>query len=160
MVAVTQDTSASVKGQVFGHSLIFHHIIQFPFALRVLPAYLRENWTSPDFEPYKAVFPEHAHLSPEALETYVRELSEKDAKAPCLKGLQGKNSTHPSKIPIRYLVNYIPSLLLDALTPCENASLHPLLYPTDRRLHMLLLASCGVQIQHIISLPHTKYGSN
>jgi len=70
-------------------SISFVRDVLFPYALRVLPAYLREHWTSPDFEPYKAAFPEHAHRSPEALETYVRELSEKDVKVPCLKGLQG-----------------------------------------------------------------------
>jgi len=63
--------------------------VLFPYALHALPAYLRENWSSPDFEPYKAMFPEHARQSPDVLESYVRELTEKDVKVPCLKGLQG-----------------------------------------------------------------------
>lgn len=125
-------------------------IFQFPYALRVLPAYLREHWTSPEFEPYKAAFPEHAHRSPEALETYVRELSEKDVKVPCLKGLQGKDFTYS-------VVNYIPRfstlwLLLKCIpspttAPHRSASAHAALG---------LLQSADPTHNNV---PHTKYCS-
>lgn len=63
--------------------------VLFPYALSALPKFLEENWSSPEFAPYKAAFPDHAQESSTALESYVRELTEKDVKVACLKSLQG-----------------------------------------------------------------------
>jgi hypothetical protein len=63
--------------------------LQFPYALDVLPAFLRDNWNEPSFQPYREAFPDHARDTPEHLESYVRELTAKDLKVACLKQLQG-----------------------------------------------------------------------
>ncbi|KAF8453778.1 HAD-like domain-containing protein [Terfezia claveryi] len=70
-------------------SISFVRDVLFPYALNTLPKFLKKNWSSPDFAPYKAAFPEHAQESPAALQSYVRELTEKDVKVTCLKNLQG-----------------------------------------------------------------------
>ncbi|KAI5790240.1 HAD-like domain-containing protein, partial [Geopyxis carbonaria] len=61
----------------------------FPYALEVLPSYLQENWSDSSFEKYRDAFPEEVRGTPQSLEAYVRELSAKDLKVPCLKQLQG-----------------------------------------------------------------------
>ncbi|KAI5806511.1 acireductone synthase-like protein [Peziza echinospora] len=70
-------------------SISFVRDVLFPYALQALPAFLQEKWDSADFAPYKAAFPEHARQSPAVLEEYVRDLTARDVKVACLKGLQG-----------------------------------------------------------------------
>lgn len=57
----------------------------------MLPSYLDEHWSNPDFQSQiLASFPEHARSSPEAVIKEVKELSAKDSKASYLKKLQGE----------------------------------------------------------------------
>ncbi|KAL7272316.1 enolase-phosphatase E1 [Rhizina undulata] len=63
--------------------------VLFPYALAALPAFLKAQWDSPSFQPYREAFPEDVKDTPAHLEAYVRELSEKDLKVSCLKQLQG-----------------------------------------------------------------------
>ncbi|KAI0021998.1 HAD-like domain-containing protein [Xylariomycetidae sp. FL0641] len=63
--------------------------ILFPYALKVLPKTLENQWDDPAFAKYREAFPsEHAH-SKEALLAHVSDLMEKDLKIPYLKSLQG-----------------------------------------------------------------------
>lgn len=63
---------------------------KFPYAIAALPGYIRSEWDSPSFRPYRDAFPEDVRDSPEQLMSYVREVSEKDIKVSCLKQLQGQ----------------------------------------------------------------------
>ena len=70
-------------------SISFVRDVLFPYALDVLPGFLHENWSAPEFAPYRDAFPAEACDTPEHLEAYVRELTAQDLKVPCLKQLQG-----------------------------------------------------------------------
>ncbi|KAF8544136.1 acireductone synthase-like protein [Trichophaea hybrida] len=70
-------------------SISFVRDTLFPYALSVLPAFLRDNWNKASFEPFRDAFPEHARDTPEHLESYVRDLTSQDLKVACLKQLQG-----------------------------------------------------------------------
>ena len=63
---------------------------QFPYALKVLPDVLKSDWSSLEFAPYKAAFPEEAQKSPDALIAHVQDLTRRDVKVAYLKNLQGK----------------------------------------------------------------------
>ncbi|RPB11484.1 acireductone synthase-like protein [Morchella conica CCBAS932] len=70
-------------------SISFVRDVLFPYAIAALPGYIRSEWDSPSFRPYRDAFPEDVRDSPEQLMSYVREVSEKDIKVSCLKQLQG-----------------------------------------------------------------------
>lgn len=70
-------------------SISFVHDKLFPYALAVMPAFIRENWDAEFFRPYRDAFPAEAQESPEALEGYIRNATAKDLKIACLKSLQG-----------------------------------------------------------------------
>lgn len=61
----------------------------FPYAIKVLSQVLAEKWDAPDFQPYKDAFPIETTRTPQSLERYVRDLTERDVKIACLKSLQG-----------------------------------------------------------------------
>ncbi|KAI2626516.1 enolase-phosphatase E1 [Hypoxylon sp. NC1633] len=63
--------------------------VLFPYALKVLPETLNEQWDSPDFAKYRDAFPSEYSSSKDALEAHVRDLVEKDVKVSYLKSLQG-----------------------------------------------------------------------
>lgn len=63
--------------------------LQFPYALRTLPAILSTKWSDPSFLPYRDAFPEQARRSPAAFEAHVRDLTDRDVKVAYLKNLHG-----------------------------------------------------------------------
>ncbi|KAJ4159303.1 uncharacterized protein LMH87_008210 [Akanthomyces muscarius] len=63
--------------------------VLFPYALQALPGVLDEQWDSPAFAPYREAFPEEYRNDRAALEAHVKDLVERDVKAPYLKSLQG-----------------------------------------------------------------------
>jgi enolase-phosphatase E1 len=62
---------------------------QYPYALRILPHTLSEQWTDPSFQPYISPFPAAHKSSEAALLQHVTDLTESDIKDPALKKLQG-----------------------------------------------------------------------
>ncbi|EGX91683.1 2,3-diketo-5-methylthio-1-phosphopentane phosphatase [Cordyceps militaris CM01] len=63
--------------------------VLFPYALQALSKVLDEQWDSSAFAPYREAFPEEYRNDRVALEAHVRDLVERDVKAPYLKSLQG-----------------------------------------------------------------------
>ncbi|KAL1867640.1 hypothetical protein VTK73DRAFT_4063 [Phialemonium thermophilum] len=70
-------------------SISFVKDILFPYALETLPKTLSAEWDDPKFVPYREAFPPEHAATPEALISHVRDLTERDVKAPYLKSLQG-----------------------------------------------------------------------
>jgi hypothetical protein len=56
----------------------------------VLPDVLASKWNDKDFEAYRAAFPDSDTVSPESFEAHVKDLTQRDVKAPYLKNLQGR----------------------------------------------------------------------
>ncbi|KAK4990784.1 enolase-phosphatase E1 [Elasticomyces elasticus] len=71
---------------------------QFSYALDALPRVLTEQWSSPDFVPYRDAFPAEARRSPEAFEAHVQDLTRRDVKIAYLKELQGTESLNTPPI--------------------------------------------------------------
>jgi enolase-phosphatase E1 len=61
----------------------------FPYFLEALPSHLEANWSFPTLAPYISAFPPEHATDKETLVTHVRDLVERDVKAPYLKALQG-----------------------------------------------------------------------
>ncbi|KIX97849.1 uncharacterized protein Z520_06627 [Fonsecaea multimorphosa CBS 102226] len=68
---------------------IFSAAWNFPYALKALPDVLASKWNDSTFISYRDAFPESAASSPEAFETHVKDLTERDVKIAYLKNLQG-----------------------------------------------------------------------
>lgn len=63
--------------------------MQFPYALKALPAVLESKWDDEDFKPLRDAFPGDFKDSPEALRAHVEDLTKRDVKVAYLKNLQG-----------------------------------------------------------------------
>ncbi|KAJ2985803.1 hypothetical protein NUW58_g5339 [Xylaria curta] len=63
--------------------------VLFPYALRVLPETLVNQWDNPEFAKYKDAFPPEYRASQSELTAHVQDLMEKDVKIAYLKSLQG-----------------------------------------------------------------------
>lgn len=61
----------------------------FPYALKALPGFLAQNWTSEEFVPVLRSFTPEAAASPGSLVAHVEALTAQNVKLPALKNLQG-----------------------------------------------------------------------
>ena len=64
-------------------------MVQFPYALKALPAIVQEKWDDPEFIHFRDEFPPDARQSPASLLAHVEDLTAKDVKISYLKNLQG-----------------------------------------------------------------------